>query len=159
MSPFWTHAISTELNCHKEQITDNFIFLFSYCASPSTRYPYPISQALTLLKYFSPSRVIPSYWNSEKWFILGEETKRLSSFNSGKNSKTFQGTDSSRTTRPLLLRGNGAYQYKANLIFKKIMDRPTDWRKQKLMCGWPFLTFPCPQQNVSLKFSPISTNN
>lgn len=43
----------------------------------------------------------------------------LSFVSPGKNSKTFLGTDWSRTTRPLLLRGNGTYWYKANFVFKK----------------------------------------
>lgn len=45
--------------------------------------------------------------------------QELSFVSSTKNSMVFLGTDWSRTTRPLHPRGNRAYQYKDDLVFKK----------------------------------------
>lgn len=79
-------------------------------------------------------------------------SRGLSFVSPGKNSKTFLGTDGSRTTRPLLLRGNGAYRYKANLVLKKKMDSQD--RGDRGMC-----VSALPATNVSCKFFPIATNN
>lgn len=84
----------------------------------------------------------------------------LSSVSPGKNSKTFLGTDRSRTTTPFP-RGNSAYRYKADLIFLKNdgLSHRMEGTAVDVCPATPHLALPHPQQNVSLKFSPISTNN
>lgn len=87
-------------SCHKKSIsTDQIIFLFKFLCFSFNEVPTGDIPVLDPLKTLFSSHVIPSSWSSEKWWILGEETKD-SSVGPGKNSKTFLGTDGSRAARP-----------------------------------------------------------
>lgn len=91
-------------------------------ASPSSMCPYLISWCSALWKHFFFFFFLPchSLLLEFREMVNPERGNQGLSFVSpGKNSKTFLGTDWSRTTRPLLLRGNGTYWYKANFVFKK----------------------------------------